>query len=87
MSGKRKLVNWIVAYLIPRWLWLTWHRLRHPVHTYYIWKKERAFPVVGEKITYHDEPHTVIGVKEHRLDVQIDTGEWVSWMHCCGSLR
>lgn len=79
--------DWIVACLVPRWLWLTWHRLRHPVGSYRRWKKACAYPVVGERITYHDEPHLVIAEDDNGLDVQIDTGEWVSWMHCCGSLR
>jgi hypothetical protein len=86
--SRQRVYDWIVAYVIPHWLWLKWRHAGHPVSTYYRWRKWRAFPVVGERITYHDEPHTVIALDDADPEsVQIDTGEWVSWMHCCGSLR
>lgn len=85
--SKRRIIDWIVISLIPGPVWRTWRRLKHPRQSYYFWKKERAYPIVGERITYHDEPHIVTALDDNGWDVQIDTGEWVSWQHCCGSLR
>lgn len=62
-------------------------RLRHPIDAYFIWLKWHRFPKVGENITYHDAgPYRVLATDDYG-DVMLDTGEWVSWRHCCGSLR
>lgn len=72
--------------MMPYPLWRIRAWVKHPRTSLAIWRKRRAFPEIGERITYHDEPTTVIAIDEYG-DVQIADGNWVSWMHCCGKIR
>lgn len=88
--NRQHIQDWIVAYLVPGWLWRTWHKLRHPRSTYYQWKKERAYPEIGDLVEYCDGATYIVTAQLEYGDIElssVDTGVVVhpaaSWMACC----
>jgi hypothetical protein len=80
--------DWIVAYLIPRSLWIFGNRLRHPIQTYYSIKKNRWCRTrkVGDLVCNCSGNHvtiTEIGDPDDPDDIITSDGTGCSLYHCC----
>jgi hypothetical protein len=85
-----KIVDWIVAYLIPTPVWRLWRKIRHPISSY-----KRAMHL---RWALHLEPGDmvcdcrglhlkIVSLDEKTRDVYLEDGAHCDPAHCCDRVK